>query len=47
VQGGDAHRGGVVGVGLAAVAHRQHPDPGGELGGNVEDGVAFGDQSLS
>jgi hypothetical protein len=44
--GGDRDRDRIVGVGLAAVAGRQHPDPGGELGRHVHHPLAVSDQLL-
>jgi hypothetical protein len=44
--GGHGDRDGVVGVALAAVAGRQQPHPGGQLGGHVEDRFAVADQLL-
>ena len=46
VAGGDCHRDGVVGVALAAVADRQHPHPGGQLGRHVQNLFAVADQPL-
>ena len=46
VQGGQADGHGVVPVGLAAVALRVNPDPGGQLRGNVQDQLAVSDQPL-
>jgi hypothetical protein len=44
--GGQGDRDGVVGVALAAVAGRQQPHPGGQLGGRVEDWFTLADQLL-
>jgi hypothetical protein len=46
VAGGDGYRDRVVGVALAAVADRQHPDSGGQLGRHVQDLLAVADQPL-
>jgi hypothetical protein len=43
VAGGDCHRDGIVGVALAAVADRQHPHPGSQLGRHVQDLLAVAD----
>jgi hypothetical protein len=32
---GDRHRAGVIGIGLAPVTGRQHPNPGGQLGRHI------------
>jgi hypothetical protein len=45
-KGGHGDRHGVVGVALAAVAGRQQPHPGGQLGGHVEDRFPLADQLL-
>jgi hypothetical protein len=44
--GGHGDRDGVVGVALAAVAGRQQPHPGGQLGGHVNDRFTLADQLL-
>jgi hypothetical protein len=44
--GGDRDRDRVVGVALAAVADRQHPHPGGQLGRHIQDLLAVTDQPL-
>ena len=44
--GGHRHRDGVVGVALAAVAGRQKPHPGGQLGRHVNDRFTVADQLL-
>ena len=36
----------IVGVGLAVVAGVEQPDPGGELGGDVNDSFAVFEESL-
>ena len=46
-KGGHGDRDGVVGVALAAVAGRQQPHPGGQLGGHVNDRFTLADQLLS
>jgi hypothetical protein len=45
-KGGHGDRDGVVGVALAAVAGRQQPHPGGQLGGHVKDWFTLADQLL-
>ena len=45
--GGDRDRDGVVGVALAAVADRQHPHPGGQLGRHIQGLFAVADQPMS
>src|SRR5207249_12015081 len=44
--GGDGYGDCVVGVALAAVADRQHPHPGGQLGRHVQNLFAVADQPL-
>jgi hypothetical protein len=46
VAGRDRHRDRVVGVALAAMADRQHPHPGGQLGRHVHHVLAVADQPL-
>jgi hypothetical protein len=43
---GDGHRDGVVGVALAAMADRQDPHSGGQLGRHVQDLFTVTDQPL-
>jgi hypothetical protein len=44
---GDRDRDRIIGVGLTAVANRQHPHPGGQLGRHVHHLFLAGDQLLS
>jgi hypothetical protein len=44
--GGDRHRDRVVSIALAAMADRQHPHPGSQLGRHVQDLLAVADQPL-
>jgi hypothetical protein len=44
--GGDGHGDRVVGVALAAMANRQYPHPGGQLGRHLQDLFAVADQPL-
>jgi hypothetical protein len=45
-KGGHRHRDRVVGIALAAVAGRQQPHPGGQLGRHVHHQLAVADQLL-